>query len=125
MISSPLSLGERLGDVIVGAHAQAEHLIDFVVLGGQENDRGRCFFAQLRQQLDAVHARHLDIEDREVDRFLGDSAQGFCAVSIGIDTETFGFQSDGNGGQDIAVVVDQGDGVRHGSNYDFQIVAEI
>jgi hypothetical protein len=60
------TLRERLLDVVVGAHAQAQHLVDLVVLGGQEDHRHRGFLAQPLQQVHAVHARHLDVEDGHV-----------------------------------------------------------
>ena len=67
------ALRERLPDVVVGAHAQAEQLVDLVVLRGQEDHRDRALPAQLAQQLHAVHARHLDVEHREIDRLRGQS----------------------------------------------------
>ena len=49
-----------------GAHAQAEHLVDLVVLGGQEDHRHVGFLAQAVQQLHAVHAWHFDVQDGEI-----------------------------------------------------------
>ena len=59
------SLGERLGDVVVGAHAKPKRLVDLVVLAGEENHRQGGGGAYLLKKLHAVHARHLDVEHRE------------------------------------------------------------
>jgi hypothetical protein len=60
------SLRERLGDEVVGAHLQAEQFVDLLILGGQEDHRHVGFLAQTAQQFHPVHARHLDIEDRQM-----------------------------------------------------------
>ena len=75
------ALRERLGDVVVGAHAQAEHLVDLVVLGGQEDHGQLALLAQPAEQLHAVHARHLDVEHRQVGG-LGSSSRSASAPSL-------------------------------------------
>ena len=42
---------EGLGDVVVGAHAQADELVDLVVAGGQQDHRYLAGFAQAAQHL--------------------------------------------------------------------------
>jgi hypothetical protein len=107
------ALGEGLGDVVVGAQAQAQHLVHLVVLGGQEDDRNIGIASQVGQQLHAVHARHLDIQDGQVHRIARDAAQGLRAVGVGPHLEAFGFERHGYRGQYVPVVVDQGDGLLH------------
>src|SRR5437899_664949 len=48
------ALRKRLSDVVVGAHAQTEQLVDLVVLRGQEDDRDVALPPQLAEQLHAV-----------------------------------------------------------------------
>ena len=78
------ALGERLPDEIVGAHLEAEQFVDLLVLRGQENDRQIGFLPQAAQQLHAVHARHLDVEDGEIRRGVLQAVQGAGAVGIGL-----------------------------------------
>jgi hypothetical protein len=55
----PEALRERLLDEVVGAHFQAEQLVDLVILGGQEDHRQIGLLAQPAQQLHAIHHRPL------------------------------------------------------------------
>ncbi len=108
------ALREGLLDIVVGAHPEAEQLVDLVVLRGQEDDRHCRRLAQLGQELHAVHARHLDVEDGEIDGLGADRAQRLGAIGIAAHGEAFGLERDRYRGQDITVIVDQGDGVGHG-----------
>ena len=65
------ALGEWLGNVIVGAHAQAQHLIHLVILGGQKDHGKARILTQAAQQLHTVHPRHLDVEYGQIDRLSG------------------------------------------------------
>ena len=107
------ALAERLGDVVVGAEAQAHQLVHLLVLGGEEDHRHRAALAQPLQQLHAVHARHLDVEHRQVDRPGVQALQRAFAVGIGADLEALLLQRHRHAGEDVAVVVDQGDGLLH------------
>ena len=55
-------------DEIVGAHLEAEQFVDLFILGGQEDYRQIGLLPQPAQRFHAVHARHLDVEDREIRR---------------------------------------------------------
>ena len=81
------ALGERLGDVVVGAEAQAHQFVHLLVLGGEEDHRHGAALAQPLQQFHAVHARHLDVEHGEVDRAGVQALQGAFAVGVGADLE--------------------------------------
>ena len=107
------ALAERLGDVVVSAEAQAHQLIDFLILGGQEDNRDGAALAQALQQFHPVHAGHLDIEHGEVHRAGGHALQRAFTVCICTDLKAFLFQRHGDAGQDVAVVVNQGDGLLH------------
>ena len=55
------------GDVVVGSRSQALHAIGDRVAGGEEEDRQfGVAGAQAFQRLEAVHARHLHVEDDDV-----------------------------------------------------------
>ena len=106
------TLRERLGDVVVGAHAQAQHLVQFVVLGGEEDHRHVAVLPQPAEQLQPVHARHLDVENGKVDRLSRQAGERFGAVGVGEHAESLRFQSHRDRGEDIAIVVDESDGFR-------------
>src|SRR5476651_2198833 len=108
------ALRERLADEIVGAHAQAQHLVDLLVLGGEEDHGELLRLADLVQQLHAVHARHLDVEDAEVGRSLVETFERRGAVIVGLHLEALGFKQHRHGREDVAVVVDQSDVLAHG-----------
>ena len=111
------ALGERLLDVVVRAHAQAHQLVHLVILRGEEDHRHLGLAAQALQELHAVHAGHLDIEHGEIYGLLAEAAQRLRAVGIGADGEAFGLQRHLHGGQDVAVVIDQSDGLSHGRRF--------
>ena len=118
--SDPLNqqpLRKGLLDIVVGAHPEAEQLIDLVILRGQEYDRQLTRLPQILQQLHAVHARHLDVENGQVHRLLIDPPQCFLTVLIGADAITLGLQRDGNRRQDILVVIDQCNRAAHGTSF--------
>ena len=79
---------------------------------------GNCWLLRMRfEQLHAVHARHLDVEDAEVGRRLVEALERRGAVGIGLDLEALGFEQHRHGGEDVAVVVDQGDVLAHGVSF--------
>ena len=101
------ALREGFADEIVGAHLQAEQFVDLLVLGGEEDHRQLGLLAQAAQQLHAVHAGHLDVEDGEIRRIGLQAVKSRHAVIVGLDAIAFRLQRDGNGGQNVAVVIDQ------------------
>ena len=103
------ALRERLGDVVVGAHLESEQLVDLLVLRGEEDDGHVGLLAHAAQQLHAVHARHLDIEDAEIGRILGQRLERGRAVAVGPDLVAFGLERHAERGQDVALVVDERD----------------
>src|SRR5437762_9930188 len=74
-------LRERLADIIVGPHAQAEQFVDLVILRGQENDGNLAVPPQLTQKLHAVHPGHLDVEHRDIDRLRRHALQRLGAIA--------------------------------------------
>jgi hypothetical protein len=58
---------EGLGHVVVGAELEADHAVDGVAGGGQHDQADlRVRLAQPARQRQAVLARHVDVEDRDV-----------------------------------------------------------
>ena len=81
-LRQPLQL-ERLLDVGVGSDAEGVRAVGAAGAGGQHDDRhgdrlGRG--AQLLGQLVAVHARHHDVDDRQVGRLLARQDERLVAV---------------------------------------------
>ena len=114
-------LGEGLGDIIVGAHGEAQRLVQLVVLGSQEDDRHGAdrpaHLAHPAQQLHAVHLRHLDVEDGEVRRIVGKGLQRRRAVRIDARDEALRLERDRDGREDVAVVVDERDHLAHSHSW--------
>jgi hypothetical protein len=71
--------------------------------------------AQAAEQLEPVHAGHLDVEDGEVGRGGRQRAQRGRPIGIGADMIALLLQQHGHGFQDILVVVYECDG-RHDSS---------
>jgi len=66
----------RLGDVVVGAHFEGLHCRLHGRIAGHDNDRElRIGLPQARLQLHAVHARHLDVEESNIEFRLLDHFQ--------------------------------------------------
>jgi hypothetical protein len=62
---------ERLRDVVVGAHLEADDAVDHGRGRRQHDDRdARVALAQVARQAQAVLAGHVDVDQREVDRLL-------------------------------------------------------
>ncbi len=62
--------GEGLGQVVVGAHFQADDAVGFIVARGEHQHRGGLVFAraQLAAQHQAIVARHHDVQHDQVHR---------------------------------------------------------
>jgi hypothetical protein len=56
---------ERLGQVIVGTHLQADNPIDFITPGGQHDHRNGGEVAELAQQIKTVQPRQHNIKDEK------------------------------------------------------------
>ena len=64
---------------------------------------------QPAQHLDAVHARHLDVEDGDIRRRFRERGQRGRAVGIGTHGVALALEQDLQGGEDVLVVVDKGE----------------
>jgi len=106
-------LAEWLGDIIVGAHRQAQRFVELVVLAGKEDHRDCALLAQAAQQFEPVHLGHLDVEHREIGRILHQRLQRAFSVRIDSRQKAFGLERDRHRSEDVAVVVDQRDCCGH------------
>jgi len=70
--------------------------------------------SQMAEQFHSVHARHLDVEDGEVDRLRRHALESFGAVAVAAHGKPFGFQRHRHRCQDVAIVIDESDRVGHG-----------
>ena len=63
---------DRLGDVVVGADLQPDHAIDHLARGGQHHDADLGVGAQEARQRQPVLARHVDVQQHQIGRLLGE-----------------------------------------------------
>ena len=76
-----LPRAERLGDVVVGAHGQAQDPVVLLAAGGDHDDRQRgAVGPQLTKDLDAVEARQHQVQQHEVRWVLAGTYQRGVAV---------------------------------------------
>ncbi len=75
-----LQVAERLGDVVVGAHLQAAHLVHLSGAGGKHDDGNVGKAPDLLAQLEAIDIGKHDVEQDEVRLLLLDEAQPCLAV---------------------------------------------
>src|SRR5208282_401172 len=76
-----LTNGERLGDVIIRSQLEPDDFVHFLAPGGKHDDRdGRPLGLELFANVQPAHARHHDIEDHEVGRFVERAFQSSNAV---------------------------------------------
>src|SRR4029079_9732808 len=67
---------------VVGAQLEPDHLVDFVIARGQDEDRRlRAGGAESPQQLEAVHPRQSNVEDDEVGRLVRRALEGLLVAS--------------------------------------------
>src|SRR5689334_14026235 len=103
------ALRERLADEIVGAHLETEQFVDLFILGGQEDHRQIGLLPQPAQRFHAVHARHLDVEYREIRRRGAEAVESRSTIRVSHDAIAFGFEGYRHGSENVAVIIDQGD----------------
>ena len=98
---------ERLGDVVVGAELETDHLVELVVAGGQHDDRDGAPRAQLLAYLEPVQLRQHDVEHDEVDRLVAEACERLLAVGCLHDDVTVALEREGQHLAHCFLVVDE------------------
>ena len=76
-----LAQAERLGQVIVRTQLQADHLVDLIVPGRQEEDgRLGARRPQAAQDLEPIHPRQSHVQDDQIGRLLRGELQALLAT---------------------------------------------
>ena len=81
--AAELAHRERLGDVVVGAELEAEHLVDLLGPRGEHDDRDRAARPDLAAHLEAVHPREHQVEHDQVEVVLAQAVERLLAVEGG------------------------------------------
>src|SRR5215469_4650093 len=68
---------------------------------------------KLAEQFHAVHARHLDVEHSKINGLRAHAFESLGPVAVRADGKTFRFERHRYGGQDVSVVVDKSNRIRH------------
>jgi hypothetical protein len=101
---------DRLGDVPVGVLAdRAQERLRGVVRRHHHDPRPRGGVAEPAQQLQAVHPRHPDVEEDEVEAPAGDAGEGRLSVGGGVDAVARRAQLEADQLARRAVIVDDED----------------
>ena len=109
-------LHEIAGDVV------AERLRErgvLLALGHHDDAQIRVDLAELGERLETTRARHLLVEEDEIERTTSHQFGGVIGVGCGLDLEALVTQEHAMGLEQFRLVVDPEDGlglVRHGSN---------
>jgi hypothetical protein len=108
-----LAQAERLGEVVVGAEFEADHLVDLVVARGQDEDRHLgARRAEPAEDLEAVHARQADVEHDEVGRLVDREVEALLAGPRDRDLVALLLQGVLDAARDRVLVLDDQDGGR-------------
>jgi hypothetical protein len=79
--AAELAYGERLGDVVVSAELEAQHLVDLLDACGEHDDRHGALCPDLAADLEAVDFRQHQVEYDEVELVVAQTLQRLCAVT--------------------------------------------
>ena len=100
---------ERLGDVVVGADLEADHLVDRIAAAGDDDQPAAPVLAQLARDREAVLARQAEVEQHEGGR-VGGHQRDQCATAVHLrDAVSVALQVAGQQLRDVDFVVEDGD----------------
>ncbi len=103
---------ERLGEIIVRAAFQPEHLVAFFAAGGEHQDRHilvRALAAHRAADRNAVDTRQHQVEDDQIKRLGGGAHQRLLPVGNRLDLETFEAEVELDQLADVGFVFDDQD----------------
>ena len=83
---------ERFCHIVVSSQCQSVDLINFSSLGCKHDNGIGVLLPDKSAQLQAIHLRHHDIQNRQIHLFLLGTFQGLTGVVEFIDLESFVFQ---------------------------------
>jgi hypothetical protein len=115
-----LAGGEGFREVIVGADLEADDAVGFVTTGGEHEDGDVAGFADLFEDLEAVHAGEHEVEDEGMPGWGRGGGGAFDAFWPGVDggdVVAEGLEVCGDETAELAIVIDQqeaGAGGGHG-----------
>ncbi len=109
-----LARGERLGQVVVGAHLEPEQLVELVVARGQHHDRDRGVATELAGDLETVEAGQAEVEDDEIGVLAPRGLDGARAIGCRQHGEARVLEVVARELDDLGFVVDDEDGSHDG-----------
>jgi len=104
-----LARAERLRQVVVGAHLQADDAVDFLGARGEHDDRQARAGAQVAAQREAAVAGQHEVEHHDVGRAAFEHAPHLAPVGRERDAKTVALQVLAEQLADLGVVVDDQD----------------
>ena len=104
-----------LDDVVVCAQFEADETVGLVGTGGEHDDGHTRFAAQRPTDVEAVHARQIEIKDDKIGLVRPGGGEGGVAVHGREDAETAAFQVVARQADDFGFVVDNEDEFVHWS----------
>src|SRR5690606_31160089 len=99
---------EGLGDVVVGSHAEPEHNVAFLTLGGDHDDRdagGSWIPANGRAEFHAVHAGQHQVEQHQVRLLAPYQCESLAAVHGAVDLKALAPKAVGEHLEDVWLVL--------------------
>ena len=96
---------EGLGDIVIRAHVESQHLVGVLALGGQQDHRHVAGLAQLRHGGQAVHDGHHDVHEDQMHVLPGGDAERLLAVIGGQHPIALRAEIDLQRGHDVLFVV--------------------
>ena len=101
---------ERLGDVVVGAELEADHLVDHLAARRQHDHRRLdAALAQLAADVEAAHARQHQVEEQQIEGVARRALEPALAVRRAVDAVALAGQPIGQRQDDAGFVLDQQD----------------
>ena len=97
---------KRLGEVVVCADLEADHLVGDLVSGREHDDRHLALLADLLADRQAVGAGKHDVEDHEVGLDLAEPGERLRPVPHSLDLVTLAGQVEAGELDDMVLVVD-------------------
>ena len=96
---------EGLGDVVVRADVEAEHLVGVLALGRQQDDGHVALPPDRGERRNAVHLGHHHVQQHELHVLAGEEVQRLCAGAGGEGAVALGLEIDFQRGDDVLLVV--------------------